>query len=165
MTITELSQILGNFGEFFGAIVVVATLVYLAIQVRQNTGATKAQIYQARSDSSQQWQLVVAASEELSEIFVKISEGLRVNAAELDRLTVVERQRFLLLQGALLMRFDNMFYQYQSGLLDEEFYEHSLKPAVRTYAPIWKELGLSGWGLAERPSFANEVERILADSD
>lgn len=31
------AQLLGNYGEFVGAIAVVATLVYLAIQVRQNT--------------------------------------------------------------------------------------------------------------------------------
>ena len=29
MTITELSQLMGNFGEFVGVIAVVATLVYL----------------------------------------------------------------------------------------------------------------------------------------
>ena len=31
------AQLLGNYGEFFGAIGVVATLVYLAAQIRQNT--------------------------------------------------------------------------------------------------------------------------------
>ena len=33
----ELAQLLGNYGEFFGSVAVVATLIYLAIQVRQNT--------------------------------------------------------------------------------------------------------------------------------
>jgi hypothetical protein len=37
MTIVEL----GALGEFFGSIVVVVTLVYLAIQVRQNTAHQK----------------------------------------------------------------------------------------------------------------------------
>ncbi len=39
MTFTELSQLLGNLGEFIGAIAVVATLVYLAIQVRHSKEA------------------------------------------------------------------------------------------------------------------------------
>ncbi len=34
MTLLEISQVLGNLGEFVGAIAVVATLLYLAIQVR-----------------------------------------------------------------------------------------------------------------------------------
>ena len=37
MTILEISEILGNLGEFVGAIGVVVTLVYLAYQIRQNT--------------------------------------------------------------------------------------------------------------------------------
>ncbi len=40
MTVIELSQVLGNFGEFFGAIAVVGTLVFLAIQVRHSKEAT-----------------------------------------------------------------------------------------------------------------------------
>ena len=36
------AQMLGNYGEFFGAIAVVVTLIYLALQIRQNTRATNA---------------------------------------------------------------------------------------------------------------------------
>jgi hypothetical protein len=38
----EFAQLLGNYGEFVGAIAVVITLAYLAIQIRQNTGVTPA---------------------------------------------------------------------------------------------------------------------------
>ena len=41
MDLMSTAQLLGNFGEFFGAIAVVATLVYLAFQIRQNTLALK----------------------------------------------------------------------------------------------------------------------------
>ena len=33
------AQLLGNYGEFVGAVAVVGTLVYLAAQIRQNTRA------------------------------------------------------------------------------------------------------------------------------
>jgi len=36
------AQLLGNYGEFFGAIAVVVTLAYLAVQIRQGTHATRA---------------------------------------------------------------------------------------------------------------------------
>ena len=36
------AQLLGNYGEFVGAIAVVATLVYLAVQVRHGKEATEA---------------------------------------------------------------------------------------------------------------------------
>ncbi len=38
------AQLLGNYGEFIGAIAVFATLAYLAVQVRQNTRSMQSQI-------------------------------------------------------------------------------------------------------------------------
>jgi hypothetical protein len=42
MTLMETAQLLGNFGEFVGAIAVVGTLVYLAVQVGHSRGALDA---------------------------------------------------------------------------------------------------------------------------
>ena len=47
MDLMDTAQLLGNFGEFVAAIGVVATLAYLAVQIRQNTRATHA--------ASQEW--------------------------------------------------------------------------------------------------------------
>ena len=38
----ESAQLLGNYGEFVGAIAAVITLGYVAIQTRQNSGVTRA---------------------------------------------------------------------------------------------------------------------------
>ena len=37
MDLMDTAQLLGNFGELVGAIAVVVTLVYLSVQIRQNT--------------------------------------------------------------------------------------------------------------------------------
>ena len=42
MSTLEISQLLGNYGEFVGAVAIVVTLVYLAVQVRQGNQATNA---------------------------------------------------------------------------------------------------------------------------
>ena len=42
---------LGNLGEFIASIGVLITLIYLAIQIRQNTEATKIQTRQAISEA------------------------------------------------------------------------------------------------------------------
>lgn len=44
------AQLLGNYGEFVGAIAVVVTLVYLALQIRQNTRSN----YVVRGDISRE---------------------------------------------------------------------------------------------------------------
>ena len=54
------AQLLGNYGEFVGAIAVVVTLVYLARQIRQNTDATRATLDCAiRSDFNRLHELVM----------------------------------------------------------------------------------------------------------
>ncbi len=66
MTLTEL----GALGEFVGAIAVVVTLVYLAIQIRQNTHSMEegrrlalAQTYQMRADALQNMMVQAADSQ------------------------------------------------------------------------------------------------------
>ncbi len=46
MSVSELSQVLGNIGEFLGSIGVLVTLVYLAVQVRQNSEQQRLNSYQ-----------------------------------------------------------------------------------------------------------------------
>ena len=50
MSTLEISQILGNYGEFVGAIAIVITLVYLALQLRQNTASVKSNAFQTWVD-------------------------------------------------------------------------------------------------------------------
>jgi len=44
------AQLLGNYGEFVGAIAVVVTLAYLAAQIRQNTKAIEVSNLRSRTD-------------------------------------------------------------------------------------------------------------------
>ncbi|MEJ2090357.1 MAG: hypothetical protein P8Y69_18235, partial [Gammaproteobacteria bacterium] len=54
-----IAQILGNYGEFVGAVGVVVTLGYLSVQIRQNTKTGRAQSRQILLDqwSSSNWDL------------------------------------------------------------------------------------------------------------
>jgi hypothetical protein len=46
------AQLLGNYGEFLGALAVVATLGYLTLQIRQNSKMMKATVRQEWAKSS-----------------------------------------------------------------------------------------------------------------
>ena len=59
-------EAIGAVGEVGGAIAVVATLAYLAAQVRQNTAATRVGSAQALADSFNQINLMNASSDELA---------------------------------------------------------------------------------------------------
>ena len=97
MTIMEL----GALGELLGAIAVIATLVYLAVQVKQNTRSIEAaqrlalaQTYQMRSDALQ-GMLVQAAATDIGELIAKVTEaGYPERLESIDELTPLERSRF-----------------------------------------------------------------------
>jgi hypothetical protein len=156
---------LGALGEFLGSIGVIATLVYLSVQIRQNTRSMDesktlalAQTYQLRSDALQMMLVQAADSEQIAPIISKLTEaGYPENVTALDELSEVERQRFRLWQIAQETHWDNMFYQYQQGFIDEEYYRDSFRKRVRRLAPTWKALDVAG----ARRSFDLEIDDIL----
>ena len=109
MSALEFSQLLGNYGEFVGAIAVVITLVYLATQVRQNTRMMRASIRQARSDSSVHLYSLGATSV-IAEIRDKESRG--------EALTELEEERMFLWNISIWRQQQTIFFQAQDGLLD-----------------------------------------------
>ncbi len=60
-------QDLGALGELLGSVAVLATLIYLALQTRQNTAAIGAQLDAARLSAVQELNLAAATSPELLE--------------------------------------------------------------------------------------------------
>lgn len=160
MTLMEL----GALGEFLGAIGVIASLVYLSIQIRQNTRsmtdgrkAALAQTYQMRADALQAMLVEAADSNHLGPIIVKLTElGYPEDVTALESLTNLERGRFRMWQIAQQTHWDNMFYQYQQGFLDPEYYGDAFRERVARLAPTWEALGISGG----RQSFQAELERI-----
>ena len=82
MTLTI--QDLGALGEFFGSIAVLATLIYLALQMRQNTMAIAAQLDAAHISATQALMLTASTSTELL-------EALKEDRA--DSLTINEWRR------------------------------------------------------------------------
>jgi len=163
MTIMEL----GALGELLGSIAVLVTLVYLSVQIRQNTRSMDeskklalAQTYQMRSDALQMMLVQAADSEHIGPIIAKLTgAGYPEDIASLEHLSKVERQRFRLWQIAQETHWDNMFFQYQQGFIDEEYYRDSFRKRVKRLAPTWRALNVAG----ARSTFNAEIEGILAE--
>lgn len=161
MTIAEL----GSLGEVIGALAVVATLAYLAVQIRQNTHAMEegrrlalAQTYQMRADALQNMLVHAADSEHIGPLITKLTQqGYPEDIAALERLTPDERGRFRQWQIAQHTHWDNMFFQYQQGYLEEEYYRGAFRERVARLAPTWRALGIA----PGRQSFAEELERLI----
>jgi len=82
MSALEISQLLGNYGEFIGAIAVVVTLIYLSIQVRANTRSTRSQTLLQSSIQYQKLLLVPANSSDLRSAIQKNDQGDPLSPAE-----------------------------------------------------------------------------------
>ena len=80
------AQLLGNYGEFIGAIAVVVTLGYLVVQVRQNTSASKASTYGNIKSQLNFINTTVGQSAELSEIVSRALESF-------ENLSAVEKSQ------------------------------------------------------------------------
>ena len=148
MTLTI--QDLGALGEFFGSIAVLATLIYLALQTRQNTMAIGAQLDATRTTAGMSHNLVAAASSELQEALVEDA----TDPAE----TVSQRRRhnywvaqFLLFQWQLI--------QARRGLLPM-FDEAGLQVSIRAYFRRYRSFDdwWSGVKRGYRPEFVEWVE-------
>jgi len=159
----------GAIGEVLGAIAVVATLIYLAKQIRLHTASMDearklalAQTYQMRSDALQHMVVTAADSEHIGPIIVKLTSlGYPTRAEALDELSTEERGRFRLWQIAQQTHWDNMLFQYQQGFLDREYYEDAFKERVLRLAPTWRALGITGG----RSSFFAEIDRLERERD
>ncbi len=162
MTVIELSQVLGNFGEFFGAIAVVGTLIFLAIQVRQSKEATEAN---TRSmDEGRRLALAQAYENRTVTLLDNLrdsreSQHVKLFTADSDIPEDQIRTRLWLRWWANYL--DNVYYQYQQGFIDEEYYQSQFQDAVRNFAPRWRAVRVN----EPRPSFRQEVERILAEAE
>lgn len=154
-------------GEMLGATGVILTLVYLALQIRQNTKSMDesrkvalAATYQARAEMRKQGHDMVADSEHLAPIMQKLESVGWPDAVDgIQTLSADESLRFKeWLQGQVVLG-DNVFYQYRLGLLDKEIYD-TLELRIGRIGPSFHALEL-----VAPSSFQAEIDRITAQRD
>ncbi len=102
---------LGSLGEFIGAIAVVASLIYVGLQLRQNTVAVRLSTLHDVKDTIRETNLIVAEQSDLAEI---VLEGLQ----DLDKLSGAPRARFYTWAHNLFLGYENLYLQYLGGALD-----------------------------------------------
>ncbi len=128
MTIIEL----GALGEFVGAIAVVGTLIYLAVQIRQNTSQIRDNVLSLQVNAYQDLinriadvNKLVISDGEWASIAVKAAE----NPTELDSIELSRYMSFLMM---LIRHADMAYLQYEKGMLDHERFLSALGPFYGT---------------------------------
>ena len=147
MTLTI--QDLGALGELLGSVAVLATLVYLTLQTRQNTMAISAQVDATRVTASIQLGVAIPASPEIMEALAENRVGdVAINE---DRRSWIWR--------AALYNFQWQFVQGRRGLLPT-YQEAGVAAGVSAFFSMYRDF--DGWWEASKtfyvPEFAEWVE-------
>lgn len=106
----------GAVSELIGALAVVATLLYLAAQIRQNTTSVRAATFQT----------IMGAATAFNESLSRDADLLRVFTTGLTAYGELGREdaaRFHFQILSLVRRGENFHYQMQLGLLEDEAWE------------------------------------------
>lgn len=110
MTLSDL----GSIGEFVSSIAVVISLIYVAIQIRQNSRETRLASQQRALEASRDM-ITRMATKEATELFAKGSE-------EPDSLTGAEILQLRLLRTAQLRNIENAYLMHLAGVIDSNVF-------------------------------------------
>ncbi len=176
MGLMEWGALLGNVGEFVGAIAVVVTLFYLAVQVRHSREATDANttaleesrrialsgVYSERTKLRIDLERDILNSglvSEIARVHSRRISGGNDGEDPLDELTGDQLQTYRRLRQMQVLMIENLLFQADQGLLDEEMLENAYR-AIRRFGVEWQRLELLD---TVRPSFAVTVSKVLAE--
>ena len=105
-------EAVGAVAELLGALGVSVTLVYLGLQIRQNTVSTRTSSYQAAVATSIELSARVGLDSDASRI---LTAGL----ADFAALSAEDQNRFSTLASSIFRNFENIFYQHKQGAIDD----------------------------------------------
>jgi len=151
-------QDLGSIGEVIGALATVATLAYLAMQIRANTRATLAEARRTTLHHRTSGLSELIANEDVARIFDK---GL----TDRNSLSSVERIRFDSFLSRLVSDCDLLLREQSEGFAETEMVEPSFVATTRLLRSpggreFWKQLRRSF-----TPAFQKRVDAALDEDE
>jgi hypothetical protein len=143
---------LGNIGEFVAAAAVIVSLIYLAVQIRQNTKSVRAAALQDVIGGSASFVRDVYRDSELTRIWFSGSD-------DFQSVTGIDRRRFHFLIVAYFRQAENMYSQSLKGLLKDEDWE-GLRKSVFDGAAL---PGMREWWNSNSLRFNSDFRRLVEE--
>lgn len=144
---------LGNIGEFLAAIGVIVSLIYLAVQIGQNTRWVRASLADVHFRGVADWLSNVASHPELGKTFF-------VGLQQFEDLSDGEQRQFLFLILSLFKTYERLHYQYCRGNVEEGLWNREAAPLLL----FIQSSVFDTWWKARRDwfqeDFQHEVERL-----
>ena len=143
---------LGAIGELVSGIAVLATLLYLAVQIRQAKNVMLSNAHQARTDRNIS----------LMQFTVNDEQSLKRAIGDLDlsKLNDLDKQRAVYVFSMYMRHFEDMHYQHRLGVVDNDTWEANQRGARQFVAT---ETGSELWRLCQhmfREDFVNTMNDL-----
>ena len=132
--------------ELIGITAIFVSLIAVVVELRQTQAAISAATYQARAFDGMTSAREQYNGDYIAPILARVDWE---DSNSLNELSDEEGFRLRMFYLSQMIDFDNEFYQYQNGFLDEEYFEYVSKPRLPGMALRWRSLGI----VEPRPSF------------
>jgi hypothetical protein len=138
----------------FAATFVALSVVYLALQVKAGTRATRSQTYYLATAALADMAALIASDERLARI-------VRIGWNAPDELNEDEFTQYSYLMTSFLRRYENVFFQHGSGLVDEDFWRGHRENLLWAY----RRPGMQRVWMDRRHSFSISFQEFLGRSN
>ena len=150
MTLTDIAAI----GSLTSGIAVLVSLIFVGVQVMQNTRAIRAQIHQNIMDGWIGIGTIVASHARAFAEGIASDESTFAAVSDADKLT------YMSTIFALFKHYENMFLQYKEGFIRGEDWN----AWVRHMFMYWHMPGVQLWWTARREAFSPDFRRFIETS-
>ena len=117
---------IGALAELVGAIGVIASLVYLASQIRQNTNAMRGTAHESSVARNTSWTIAIGSSAQVAALLTK-------GHSDFHSLSAEERYQYTHMLTAMFLGAEATFHQYKRGNLERTIWERSVA-SIRVYS-------------------------------
>ena len=143
-------EALGAIGEIVAAIGVIASLIYLAVQIRQNTRSAKVFSNQLVDSAPATFNSLISQDKSTARLF-------RVGAQDLASLDEDERVQFNFLMYQWFDFMHRSFQQYREGNMEESQW----KAIAAGFPVVLAEPGIAQWWSTRRLSYSTQFVEFM----
>jgi hypothetical protein len=145
-------EAIGAIGEVVGAIGVIATLVYLAAQIRQNSNVVRSATRQAISTAQTDVGFRLAGNPDLGAAVARWRVGEAASSPD-------EAARDDLVRRSILRMFENQYHQHKDGTFEDAMWAGYLETMTRIFSqPAFRE-----WWSENQTLFSTDFASFVQD--
>ena len=143
-------EALGNLGEAVGAVAVLVSLVYLVIQLRQNTMSIRSSTYQSIVATAAACNQSVTQNKEIARL-------MRLGSRDPSLLDEDEQVQFSFLCLQFFDIFENLHLQYVHGVLDDAYWQ----PRLTAFLSLFDSPGFADRWSAYRLHYSSTYRELV----